>query len=351
MAHIFKKSTNNTKGIIVLTHQEVDFIMSTPETHEKVRDLFNKNFIGVHYGGFSFGATPPPFCSFYMGLPSVTDIKQRHPNIFNIPLASGNFTSSVFKEDKRVFKYWDIINVSRNGNVKNLRKFFTEIKKLYSLGYNYKVLLVCASRNEETPEDHFVDISDVYYDMFSKEERDMFTLLRLGKDLEFKGLSKKQLAFFYQSSKVMTLFSEVEGFPGVIPEALLTGVPVVIWEGQKGSGKDYLNCDNSKLFNTYDEAHKSLIDAVEDLDNFSFNFEELRDNLNDEKSLLKLKGYFKDLYNNFEQSFDGELINTDDLVSRLPAHYVDLPWVSGRDGNGHVKSMEAFNVLYEEIQK
>lgn len=349
MAHIFKHPNRNNKGILVITHQEIDFILRTPQIHEKVKHILQDYYLGVHYGGFSFGAYLPPFCSFYMGRPSVTDIKVRQPDVFDIPLASGNFTSRVFNENKDAYNYWDIINVSRNGNVKKLKTFFREVKKIYELGHKYNILLVCASREEETEQDHFIDIADVYYDMFTKEEQEMFTLMRLGKDLEFKGLSKKQLSFFYQSSKVMTLFSEMEGFPGVIPEALLTGTTVVIWKHQKGSGHDYLNETNAKLFESYEDAHKTLIDAVETYDATNFDFSSLQQDLNEDKSLEKLKEYFVDMYKRHGQTFDGELINTDNLVSRLPAHYVDLEWVKGREGHGHVKTAEQFDMFYRSL--
>lgn len=351
MAHIFKKTRNLTKGIVVFTHQELNFILSTPEVHECVERIKRSYFIGIHYGGFSFGARLPPFCDFYMGRPSVTNIKNQQPTVFDIPLASGNFTAKFFCEDKSVKKYWDIINVSRNGKVKNLNLFFREIKKIYSLGHKYNVLLVCASRNEETEQSHFVNIADVYYEMFSKEERDMFTLMRLGKDLEFKGLSKKQLSYFYQASKVSTLFSEMEGFPGVVPESLLAGVPVVIWSGQRGSARDYLNDTNSVLFESFDDAHVSLIEAVENYDNFHHDQIFLQSELREDLSLKKLKNYFKELYEKNGQTFDGELINTDDLVSRLPAHFIGLPWATNRQFNGHMDTVEKFKIFWEEVDK
>ena len=105
MAHIFKHPNKTAKGILVITHQEVDFILRTPQLHANVKNILRGYFLGVHYGGFSFGAYLPPFCSFYMGRPSVTDIKVRQPDVFDIPLASGNFTSRVFNENKDAYKY------------------------------------------------------------------------------------------------------------------------------------------------------------------------------------------------------------------------------------------------------
>ena len=342
MAHIFKNPTNDSKGIIVLTHQEVNFISNNQNTHSKIIEIKNKYFIGVHYGGYSHGVRVPLFCDFYFGLPSVIG---QQPHAYHIPLASGNFTADYFTPDSNNNKYWDIINVSRNGNVKNLRTFFQEVKKIYNLGFKYKILLVCASREEETDRSHFTDIADVYYDTFSKEERDLFTLMRLGKDLEFKGLSKKQLSYFYQSSKVATLFSEMEGFPGVIPEALLTGLPVVIWSGQRGSAKDFLNNTNSILFDTFDKAHLALIDAVKNHDKFNHDHNRLLNELGEKESIKRLKNHFSKIYSLNKQKYDYNLINQDDLVSRLPAHYVPLPWANSRHHNGHIKTVEQFDIF------
>jgi hypothetical protein len=350
MAHIFKHPTETSKGIIVLTHLEANWISTNIHAREKLHKITEDYFVGVHYGGFSKGSNLTAPYSFYMGLPSVVDISDRNPNMFHIPLASGNFTSSKFHKNEKAQKYWDIINVSRNGNVKKLQTFMREVKKIYDLGYEYNILLVCASREEETEQDHFIDIADVYYNHFSDKERDMFTLLRLGKDLEFKGLSKKQLAFFYQSSKVNTLFSEMEGFPGVIPEGMLCGLPTVIWSNQHGSARDFLTPKNSVLFDSYDEAHKSLIYAVENYQSFEPDKTPQAELLKEESSLLLLKNYFSNLYAVHGQVFDGQLINTDDLVSRVPAHYVNLPWVPSRHGHGHVNDMDRFLVFCDNLR-
>jgi hypothetical protein len=350
MAHIFKHPDSHNKGIVVLTHQEAGWILTNTDAQNLFLEMTEYYFVGVHYGGFSKGVNLPPAFDFYMGLPSVVDISDRNPHIFHIPMASGNFTSSKFHLNPTAQKYWDIINVSRNGNVKQLQTFFREVKKIYSLGHQYNILLVCASRDEETTQDHFVDIADVYYDMFTDTERDMFTLLRLGKDLEFKGLSKKQLAFLYQSSKVNTLFSQMEGFPGVIPEGMLCGLPTVIWKDQKGSSLDFLTNENSVLFDSYETAHESLIYAVENYKKYESHKTPQADLLREESSIKLLKKYFTQLYAAGGQQFDGELLNVDDLVSRLPAHYVNLPWVKSRHYNGHVKDMEKFTIFFQHLR-
>tara|TARA_R110002167_G_scaffold318993_1_gene524701 strand:+ start:3690 stop:5420 length:1731 start_codon:yes stop_codon:yes gene_type:complete len=352
MAHIFKNATPNQNGIVVISHAEAGI---ASEHHRDIIDkIKNKGyFIGIHYGGFSHGATYPDFADFFMGKPSVTDIAQRYNNAFEIPVVSSNFTSTVFKKDPDAKKYWDIINISRSGNVKRLDVFFREVKKIYDSGKKYKILLVCAKRNEEKlyPEDHFLNIEDVYYDMFTDEERQLFTLMRLDESLEFKGLSKTQLSFFYQCSKVSTLFSMCEGSPGVIAESLLSEVPVVVNAGQMGSGRDLLNESNSVQWCVGDDnlAHSALIEAVENYDKFIFDMDAIHYNYREDRGLERLREYFTKLYENHEQEFDGSLINTDDLVSRLPSHYTNLPWLQSRLYNGHIRQREQFEKLYDEI--
>ena len=129
MAHIFKYPSENNNGIVVISHQEADRFMS--EHSDLMHDIKAKNyFVGVHYGGFSVGVNYPPFADFFMGRRSVTNIAQRYPNAFEIPVVSSNFTSTVFKSDPEVKKYWDIINVSRAGKVKRLDLFLNEVRKV-----------------------------------------------------------------------------------------------------------------------------------------------------------------------------------------------------------------------------
>ncbi len=348
MAHIFKHPTDSAKGIVVISHQEA--YRGKDHYPDMMSRINEKYFIGVHYGGFSNGAPYPGFASFFMGRPSVTDISRRYPDAFEIPIVSSNFTSTVFKKDPEVKKYWDIINISRAANVKKLDIFFREIKKIYGKGYKYKVLLVSPKRHEDTPEDHFMDIEDAYYRMFSKEERQLFTLMRLAQNLEFKGLSKTQLSYFYQSSKCATLFSDCEGSPGVVAEALLTEIPVVMYAGQLGSGKDFLTDGNSVVWQDYNNANECLIRAVENHDKFSFDTESLANGYREDRGLEQLKIYFDKLYSLHGQEFDGELINTDDLVSRLPSHYTELPWVDSRLYNGHMTTEEHYNKFYSELK-
>ena len=77
--------------------------------------------------------------------------------------------------------------------------------------------------------------------------------------------------------------------------------------------------------------------------------EEMKSAYREDKGLEKLEHYFTELYNKHGQQFDGELTNTDDLVSRLPSHYTELPWVNTRLYNGHMVERSQFERFVEAL--
>jgi len=350
MAHIFKKYNKETKqkGIFVITHKEVDIFNYIPE---KLRDFY---YIGVHYGSAANlqGAQKQSYQDFCMGAESTVSFVGEQP--FRIPYNSRAFTPSYFMEDKSISKHWDIINISRNANVKRLDQFLRAVRKLYDSGNMLKVLLVVPGCHNEKPHTHFVDIVKAYESMFNRHERDLFTLMRLSPELGFLGISPSTIAYFYKSSKAFCLLSSAEGESRVIHEALLCGLPVVCYAGLLGGGRDYLNTSNSSQFTDYNEIHLSLADAAKRASNdLSVDVESLSHELSEIKTIPKLKELFKQMYNKDNNIFDGSLINTDELSLRLPAHYLEVPW-NTEHGNGvtaDIASKEQLTIFIKELMK
>jgi G:T-mismatch repair DNA endonuclease (very short patch repair protein) len=341
LAHIFKKPTKQ-KGVIIFTHKEVGCFQSKPSILNKIGNIKNQCFIGVHFGGFSKGVAPPPYADFVMGRTSVVDSHGK----FQIDLASANFTPSFFQPTNQPH-YWDIIHVARPSLVKRPIEFIKNIKKLYNLGYKFKVLWVCPTRKEEEPRDHLTDVAEIYRSTFTPAEQELFTLLRLGNDLGYLGLSQRQLAYFYQHSKVITLFSDTEGSPKVITEGLLCGCDVVVYSGLRGSGRDFLDSTNSVMFNNYDYAFESLITAVERV--CKVDVDKVAGYMREDKTVPKLKEKFNKLYQRNAQKFDGELINTDYLNLRLPAHFTNLPWGRGDFYTSDIMVESQFDIFMENL--
>lgn len=345
MAHIFKHP-NESKGILVFTHKEIG------RAETAAAALREKYFLGIHYGSAANLYTrSQPWQDFCMGARSTVSFGNSEP--FRIPFNSRGFTPEYFVQDKSTTKYWDIINVSRNANVKKLHEFLKAIRKLYDKGKMYKVLLVVPSADNEKRLSHFTDIVATYGKLFSEKERELFTLMRLSKELGFLGISPRTIAHFYNSSKVFCLLSDAEGESRVIHEALLCGLPVVVFAGLLGGGRDYLNESNSVQFVNYNDVYLALDAAVQGSEgHLKVDVEKLSEELSELKTVPKLKGMFAELYSMNNEKFDNELINTDNLNLRLPAHYLDVPW-NTPDGNGitaDVVSDEQLKIFMDNLE-
>jgi len=365
MAHIFKNPTPNAKGIILFTHKEMAWffrgknktkliksfvkdpslrkgieVVKNPSSkyinsYKKIRAHY---FIGMHVGGNPAGITSYNNCDFYLAFDQF-DMKGME-NILRIPIVSRNFTPRCFY-NRHQEKYWDILCIARAHKLKNLDLFFKSIRKIYDLGYNFKVLLISPQNRNEDQKKFYTSLMDNYYKLFSYDERQKFSLIRLSSEVAFPGLSHELMAHFYNLSKVFTLFSQIEGSPKVLSEALCCGLPVVVKQDLRGGAKDFLDKTNSIFFDTYENAHEVLIHAVKNYEDFDIDSEKQRKDLGEENSLRKIKEYFNILYEKNGQRFDGELINTDRLNVRIPAHLnEDLEWAKTRFETADVLSDE-----------
>ncbi|MEP3277385.1 MAG: glycosyltransferase [Stappiaceae bacterium] len=228
-------------------------------------------------------------------------------------------------------KYWDIICVSKSVRYKKLNLFLNTVRKIYDTGNKYRILLIVASNKNENTERFYTNIHDDYQKMFNNDEREYFSIIRTHPETGFQGFSYELISHFYNQSKVFTLFSAKEGQSKAIKEAQLCGLPVVVYKDLVGGGRAYLTDNvNALFFDAYESAHTTLIEAVENCHNFKINYDQIHQEIGEEPSLGKLKDRLVTLYAQNNQKFDGELINTDCLNRRLPAHYFDasVTWAS-----------------------
>lgn len=356
MAHIFKHPEGNNKGIIVFTQKEwrqfsgnkykrrliamIPFLKESDSTDpvgffdDAMRKVSQKYFIGVHFGGFQFRYQMDkiPFKGKYVDfvLSVESTLPNLDPNIHRIALNCRNFIPSTFQDNNRE-KIWDFVTVGRNVNFKCYPKLLRSIKKVLEIDPKATFLLVVPTQaNMKSGEDN--TILDTYYKLFSFEEQKQICLLYLHPELDV-GISQNQLINFYNMSRVFMLFSTQivtkyftygEGDSRVISEALCCGLPVVCSSTLKGGGRDYLTPENSVEFDDYELAHEALLSAREKFkDGIKDNPAQLT---REDYSLPKLKEYFSQFYAKQGQDFNGELINTDYLDVRIPAHYSSVPW-------------------------
>lgn len=351
MAHIFKKTTENQKGIVIFTHKELHYfegnlpswklLVKKPrvyfkkvisilskdwKTKSKLFNIRKKYYIGIHWGAFHEKVKTPNWVDFHMSAPGTCTFKG---DPFIIPLSSANFTPKIMKNENKE-KYWDLICVAKNAKVKKFPELLASIRKIYDLGYDFKVIFVVASNDHEPSHSYYNDLLKDYNEMFSAEEREKFTIIKTHPDTGFQGFSYTFLSHLYNESKVFTIFSQKEGECRVIKEAQLCGLPVVVKSDMEGGGRDFLNKNNSVMFDEYENAHIAIVEAVENYRDYIVDYEKIEVDIGEESSVRKIKSYFSELYKADGKEFDQNLINTDNLNRRLPAHFFDesISWAN-----------------------
>jgi len=345
MAHIFKHPYKSNKGIIIFTHKELQIfnlkvnrrliknplrILSSYFLFlKKISRIRKKYFIGIHYGSYHRNFKPPTWVDFNMSA-SGTAKFLGDPDI--LPLNSANFTPLIMQNDLSPEKYWDIICVAHNTYQKKYPELLKSIRKLFDIDNKVKILFVIASgKDESDSKKYYNKIFEDYNQMFSPKEREQFTIIKTHPDTGFQGFSYTFLSYLYNRSKVFTIFSQIEGESRVVKEAQLCGLPVVVKSDVQGGMRDYLNESNSLLFDNYEEAHITLKEAIDNYDKFKIDTEYWAKELREDYSLYSLKKYLMEFYASKGLKFDEELINTDNLNRRLPAHFYDtqsVPWAS-----------------------
>ena len=215
---------------------------------------------------------------------------------------------------------------------KNYPELLKSIRKLYDINQNFKIIFVIASnKNEIGNKNYYNQIFNDYNKLFSPKERELFTIIKTHPETGFQGFSYTFLSYLYNRSKVFTIFSQMEGECRVVKEAQLCGLPVVVKSDVQGGIRDYLNQSNSIYFDNYEDAHIILKEAVNNYDKFKIDTEYWAKELREDYSLDSLKKYLMEFYASKGLKFDEELINTDNLNRRLPAHFYDtqsVPWAS-----------------------
>ncbi len=336
MAHIFKHPEGETKGIIIFSHKEWRFFTGgrirrnlaerlpgrnkeidvDPVGYQKeyLDKISKRYFIGIHFGGYQFRyqMDKVPFASNYVDfvLSVESTLPNLSPTIHRIPLNCRNFIPATFRKpskDKSQHKVWDYVTVGRDVQFKNYPALLDSIKKVLEIDPEATFLLIVPSQKKMKAG---VDssLAERFYKTFSIKEQEQIAFLYLHPELDI-GMNQAQLIKFYNMSKVFMLFSTQiktrfftygEGDSRVISEALCCHLPVVCYDGLRGGGKDYLTKDNSVIFESYDDAHLTLLEARERFgDGILDNPEQFT---REDYSLERLHGYFKEFYETKGQS-------------------------------------------------
>ncbi|QQR90846.1 MAG: glycosyltransferase [Myxococcales bacterium] len=317
MAIIIKESTKDSKGILIFTHKErkclgedVAFIAPL------LKRLKERYVIGMHWGWYVPNAQHPPYVDFHLAF---EDTVQFHGEVSprRLRFNSSSFTPSYFSRRPEVPKQWDIISVTRTAKFKNTDQLFHCLRLVFNQRPNTRALVICVGPPGK-PATHHNELPELYMRLFNREEREQFSFIYV----RTKGLfpvSRRDIAYFYNSSRVFTLFSDTEGQSKVIKEAMLCGLPVVAKAHLKGGGQQFFNSKNSRTFTTIEEGADCFIDLLNNYKQVEVDTEGLASETSETYTVPKFERALRELFAELELPFEGKLY-LDNLGQRLPSH-------------------------------
>tara|TARA_B100001769_G_scaffold230701_1_gene193069 strand:- start:6955 stop:8043 length:1089 start_codon:yes stop_codon:yes gene_type:complete len=338
--HILKKY-DDTKGILIITHKEISFLSKFLNT------IKDKYYLLIHYG-FNVPINNYNFVTYNL-LPVSRCINNKC-----LPFTSRNFLNCIFNNkesinnvNKKLFEILNKYNIKFNEKyfdyLKNDEKKFDFIcinrastdKKTYDLlkyiinytkiNPNTKSCFIILEQNKN--DNYYKSVVDLWNN--NKVDNILFIdthVINIEKNY-FKGFISEELSYFYKSSKVYIHSCEEEGESRTIHEALCSGCKVLAKKNMKGGGLDYLNTNNSLLYNhnNYLIKMKEILDSYE---NYNYDLE-LFKNLNQEFTIDKFINilYSKLNYDNIYSYIDFKSkLNTNNLAFSLPGHNLTVPW-------------------------
>jgi glycosyltransferase involved in cell wall biosynthesis len=326
MTFVLKQPTANCKGIVLFRHSERRSLFlneTVGRAFTEAMQVLKQNYIvGCHWGWYEENVTKDPYIELYMAGPH-TMSRAPENDTFYIPLSSRNFNPSYFKINKDCPKHWDIICIANSTRIKCIDELFQTYRLVLDKRPGTRFLLISpVDEGHLDPKRWYTEFFDDLIRLFNKDEQKHMDVMQIKRKESLYPVSSETIAFLLQASRVFTLYSNIEGHSRVIHEAILSGLPVVAKSYLKGGGLDYLDETNSRLFNTNEEAAAHFIDL---LDNpIEFDTAHLRENLDEEYTIPKLKTHLEQYYATIGQTFDGE-IETEGLSHKIPGHARLLP--------------------------
>jgi glycosyl transferase family 1 len=315
MAFVLKRPVGQSKGVIMFTHKERSLSsLSAPLIGSALQQLRENYVMGMHWGFYAVDVPVFPAVDFHLAKPST--VQFRTPSqVRTLPFNSSMFTPEYFRQQERA-KHWDIISVTRNARFKNTDQLLQALRLVYDKRPETHTLVICTASARPDPKREDLGLWQQYEQSFTELERERFKLVMTNGSLF--PFARRDVAFFYQSSRVFTLFTETEGVAKVVNEALLCGLPVVIKAGFKGGGADYLTAENSRRFSSVADGARALLDTL-DAGPIRFDTGKLAREVSETYSVQQFEQALKGLFNTLGIPYQGE-IDSVDLSRKLPAH-------------------------------
>ena len=229
MACLLKMPAGDKKGVVTFTTQEQRVINADGSLQTALLALRKRYAIGLHFNWHNHCFTPDQKFDFFMaGEGDLIPVVSTPYRLF--PMDACNFTPAIYKPDQ-TGKFWDILVVGNPVSFKRPEVVLRTIRKLFDQSdRKLRVLYICPM-----PKYRRSDIFSVFYDvrkyyeaLFSKEERNWFTLLTTTFNSPFP-FDRQTLSVFFRSSRVVLHCATEERRCRIAAYAWCAGLPVVAY--------------------------------------------------------------------------------------------------------------------------
>ena len=328
MATVLEHARGGQRGLIVLTHKEVFLLEHGRLTKGSRRSIASPNLarvarkvlsrirddyvVGAHIGG-KISSDHPVFSGSFQDFTMATPLQWRasdaHPVV---PLVSAFFIPKTFSEYNRRRRSWDLLHVATDGAGKNWDRFISVTADLLSKQPGLRVLAVSTHGCEKSE----WLLRSRLREIKSGISHGLHHISLVPKNGE-KGLPAAVMANLLGDSKVICLFSQSEGTPKIITEAMMAGCFPIVYEDLLRTCSFLPDLDNDK--NTMKETNEleritsAITEFSEEISNAVREVAQSKFELT--KNVQSLETFLRDLTGQ-----DWDLPRHEDLRLRLPAH-------------------------------
>tara|TARA_B100001250_G_C19746378_1_gene765526 strand:- start:167 stop:1354 length:1188 start_codon:yes stop_codon:yes gene_type:complete len=317
MSCIIKFPSQNSKGVISVTNNELKYIKSELDLINEVK---KKWILLYHPNYYDYKFKNKKIFDGYLAWSETFKVLDDDKSKI-LDLSCHNFIPKFF-EISNERKIYDFVGLSKlqtsKGNPKNVLEFLNIVKKTMKLKKNLTGVFIISVPGPRPFKTNY--IRSYYHSLFSEEEKKSFEFITLDYDMPFS-LSVKTLSLFYNKSKVHLNTHPKERHGRAQAYALCSGLPIVGFNNLTYLvKKEFRNEPFYFVSENIEDFPKQLLKAIDyydhkyqrlDHDHLAKNFRSA-DSLNELKKKINLK-----------YGLDNENWNfTDDWDIRLAKHHL-----------------------------
>ena len=220
MACILVKPNGKHKGILSVTTSELDQITCRGKIIEDVLGIKALYYLGLHHNWHPVDSELSEEFDFHFLESKDALFLKGSENLLEMDAC--NFTPAYFSNNRNI-PVWDLLIVGRTAYFKRPFKTLETVRELFDRGHLLKVLWICPMDFKNTDDKA---IAEGYEKLFSRSEKELFTLLNPQSNFPFT-LSRQELSLFYLSSRSYAHFADVETRCRVAAYAFCAGIPVI----------------------------------------------------------------------------------------------------------------------------